>query len=125
MTEREKRIEEMSLKACEHFCENCNKNCGAYRACTILYDAGYRKEKEVKKETFDKLTETFMEMTAYGSDSNQHAGYYDYSIKISEVIEIIAEVFGFEYKDYEEHTEVYKHDFENFLKEKFGVEVEE
>lgn len=83
----------------------------------------YRKAYEVRKEIFDKLTETFMEMTAYGSDSNQHAGYYDYSIKVSEVIEIIAEVLGFEYNDYEEHPN--KHNLRNWLKEKYGVEVKE
>lgn len=119
MTEREKVMQDMEKVAFPIYKPNSKE----IMILGALYDAGYRKADEVRKEIFDKLTETFMEMTAYGSDSNQHIGYYDYSIKVGYVVEIIAEVLGFEYKDYEEHTNRY--DFRNWLKEKFGIEVEE
>ena len=123
MTEQEKRekaIEEMARCMCNRkmTCEECigahgdvyfrdKSDCKYCFAATRAFNTGYRKADEVRKEIFDKLTETFVEMTAYGSDCNQHVGYYDYSIKVGDVVEIIAEVLGFEYKDYEEHTNRY------------------
>ena len=70
MTEQQKRkkaLEEMAryIGNCDYIkfrsCKNCEENCRKF--CTQLhlekqlYDAGYRKEEEVRREVFDKLIE--------------------------------------------------------------------
>lgn len=64
MTEQEKRekaIEEMAqVQPCPYGCENCieyglNKKCKDWVLAERLYDAGYRKEEEVQKETAKEI----------------------------------------------------------------------
>ena len=66
MTEREKRIAEMAKACCEDFNSRVciQGTCGriaicplSTTACQRLYDAGYRKADEVRKEIFSKLIE--------------------------------------------------------------------
>ena len=56
--------------------------------------------KDTAKEILDGLRNLFIENSAYGCDTNQHSGYYDYSIKMNEVVEWI----------------------DDFAKEKYGIE---
>jgi len=69
MTEREKRIEEIttllcSEKACsQEYCKKAQKDKQRYCCLTLngverLYNAGYRKEEEVRKEAIKEFIET-------------------------------------------------------------------
>ena len=71
-------------------------------AYSLGFDKG--KEQAVKdtaKEIFDDLRNIFIEQSSYGSDANQHIGYYDYEVKMGLVIEQIEEYakekYGIEY----------------------------
>ena len=44
---------------------------------------------EAYKEFADRLKNKIINETAYGCDSNQHTGYYDYQIKIGDISEYI------------------------------------
>lgn len=55
--------------------------------------------KEITKRIFYELYDYFVEQSAYAVDYNQHTGYYDYEIKVSDVvcdIVAIAEKYGVE-----------------------------
>lgn len=57
--------------------------------------------KDTAKEILDDLRNIFIEQSSYGSDANQHIGYYDYEVKMGLVIEQIEEYakekYGIEY----------------------------
>ena len=44
---------------------------------------------EAYKEFAERLKDEIISDTAYGCDSNQHSGYYDYTIKIGDIPEYI------------------------------------
>ena len=44
---------------------------------------------EAIKEFAERLKNEIISETAYGCDTNQHSGYYDYSIKIGDIPEYI------------------------------------
>ena len=55
--------------------------------------------KEITKRIFSELRDYFAEQSAYAVDYNQHTGYRDYEIKVSDVvcdIVTIAEKYGVE-----------------------------
>lgn len=55
--------------------------------------------KEITEHIFTELRDCFAEQSAYAADCNQHTGYYDYEIKVSDVvcdIVSIAEKYGVE-----------------------------
>lgn len=55
--------------------------------------------KEITKRIFYELHDYFVEQSAYAVDCNQHTGYRDYEIKVSDVvcdIVAIAEKYGVE-----------------------------
>lgn len=56
---------------------------------------------DTAKEICDDLRNIFIEQSSYGSDANQHIGYYDYEVKMGLVIEQIEEYakekYGIEY----------------------------
>lgn len=55
--------------------------------------------KEITEIIFTELRDYFVEQSAYAADCNQHTGYYDYEIKVSDVvcdIVAIAEKYGVE-----------------------------
>lgn len=55
--------------------------------------------KEITKRIFSDLRDYFAEQSAYAADYNQNTGYYDYEIKVSDVvydIVTIAEKYGVE-----------------------------
>ena len=45
--------------------------------------------KDTAKEICDDLRNIFIEQSSYGSDANQHIGYYDYEVKMGLVIDQI------------------------------------
>ena len=54
---------------------------------------------EITKRIFSELRDYFAEQSAYAADCNQHTGYRDYEIKVSDVvcdIVAIAEKYGVE-----------------------------
>lgn len=57
--------------------------------------------KDTAKEILDNLRNIFIEQSSYGSDVNQHIGYYEYEVKLGLVIEQIEEYakekYGIEY----------------------------
>lgn len=48
--------------------------------------------KEITKRIFRELRNWFAEQSAYAVDYNQHLGYYDYEIKVSDVVCDIVEI---------------------------------
>ncbi len=48
-------------------------------------------EKDIQKKLLEDLREFFIEQTAYGCDTNHHCGYYDYTVKMGEVIEALSD----------------------------------
>lgn len=48
--------------------------------------------KEITKRIFCELRDWFAEQSAYAVDYNQHLGYYDYEIKVSDVVYDIVEI---------------------------------
>ena len=72
MTEQEKRekaIEKMtkSVVACENNCKDCNFWCVSHFNAVRFYDAGYRKEEEVRKETLIEAAKWLDEEWGIGS----------------------------------------------------------
>lgn len=59
----------------------------------VLSDSIKIKVSEIKSETIrefvERLKNEIISNTAYGCDTNQHSGYYDYSIKVSDIPEYI------------------------------------
>lgn len=60
--------------------------------CAYLIEKGYGDVKQAVREFAEKLKNKVIEDTAYGCDSNQHTGYYDYTIKIGDIPEYIDEL---------------------------------
>lgn len=58
-------------------------------------------QKDTAKEILDDLRNIFIEQSSYGSDTNQHIGYYDYEVKMGLIVEQIEEYakekYGIEY----------------------------
>ena len=48
-----------------------------------------QEKKEQAKEIFKKLHNHYIELTAYGCDSTQHTGYYDYKMRVGDVVDDI------------------------------------
>ena len=61
--------------------------------CGVLCDYAEelidKAKSEAIKEFADRLKNEIISETAYGCDSNQHTGYYDYQIKIGDISEYI------------------------------------
>ena len=71
---------------------------------TVIAGSILQKKQAVRdtaKEICDDLRNIFIEQSSYGSDANQHIGYYDYEVKMGLVIEQIEEYakekYGIEY----------------------------
>ena len=66
--------------------EKLNKEMEGWRD-TAYHEASIRDTAEIKaiKEFADRLKNEIISETAYGCDSNQHTGYYDYQIKIGDI----------------------------------------
>lgn len=105
MTKQEQ-IKEMAVIGCvrnpqAHTAEECAKcdfkqgQCNAYRHAEKLYNAGYRKAEEVRKETAEKifgdLWNNFVEYSSYAMDYTQHLGEYDKNINIT-VSDVICDI---------------------------------
>ena len=58
------------------------------KALEHLYD-NVNAKSEAIKEFAERLKNEIISDTAYGCDSNQHSGYYDYTIKIGDIPEYI------------------------------------
>lgn len=112
MTERDKRIQEMAqsgsivCKGCD--CTKC-ANCVHYNRAKELYDTGYRKADEVRKETAKNIFKALDEIIAKSENADDILLYGKNFSKTG----IIHRRFY-----------VYKKDIKT-LKEKFGAEVEE
>lgn len=74
-------------------CENCF--CSHKDTAEKLYNAGYRKAEEVRKETAEKifgdLWNNFVEYSSYAMDYTQHLGEYDKNINIT-VSDVICDI---------------------------------
>ena len=113
MTEQEKRekaIEEMARDMCNSkmSCEECvgvhgdiyfrdKSDCKYCFAATRSFNAGYRKEEEVKKETAKRFLNELMSRvesidTAYGE--------LWFAVETKEILEIAKEIFGLEESDF-------------------------
>ena len=84
MTEQEKRFEEMaqlrSIVCNGCYCSLC-LNCAHYRRIEILYDAGYRKADEVRKETAKEFSNRVDEIVDWCTSNNSINDFdYEYFI---------------------------------------------
>ena len=57
--------------------------------CIAINDIVETAKSEAIQEFADRLKNEIISETAYGCDSNQHTGYYDYQIKIGDISEYI------------------------------------
>ena len=93
MTEQEKRekaIEEMAHIVVTD-CKNTCKNCGIYGWCiglfnaTRFYDAGYRKEEEVRKEVAKEFLDKIMERVV---DLDTHYDGLHFVVETKDILDI-------------------------------------
>ena len=104
MTEQEKRenaIEEMaritSMRSCnDNICDLHNDRCAECEA-TRLYDAGYRKEEEVRKETATEYSNRIDEIVTW-CISNKIGDDFDYEY-FSNCISNLKKQFGVEVEE--------------------------
>ena len=81
------------------------ENTELYKEHTTLIAGSILERKNIAKDTakeiLNDLRNIFIEQSSYGSDVNQHIGYYDYVVKIGLVIEQVEEYaklkYGIEY----------------------------
>ena len=91
-----------SQKKVDELTEKLGKVLLGVKADEVLIAKGVEQAvKDTAKEILDDLRNIFIEQSSYGSDANQHIGYYDYEVKIGLVIEQIEEYakekYGIEY----------------------------
>ena len=98
MTEQEKRgkaIEEMAVKAsncCECGCGDCPmRPCTVYEYSERVYDAGYRKEEEVQKETARQFAKLLLKK--FDKNCQGHTFYRD------DIKRILKKEFGVEVEE--------------------------
>lgn len=106
MTEQENRetaIEEMAQFMCEtgeKSCAKCkgepNVQCGAWNEATRLYDAGYRKADEVRKEIAKRFLKMLYDI-GVDRQTIETCGIYD--VNGSELARFVSQEFGVEVEE--------------------------
>lgn len=66
-----------------------NANQALSKTADTLHTKFEQEKKEQAREIFDKLHNHYIELTAYGCDSTQHTGYYDYKMRVGDVVDDI------------------------------------
>ena len=74
---------------CRRLCRMRMLNGNAIASYEDLQNYIQEEKSEAVKEFAEKLKNEIISDTAYGCDSNQHSGYYDYEIKIGDIPEYI------------------------------------
>lgn len=96
---RKKAIYEMAESICPKFeiqCYDCHRDCNVEEDSERLFDAGYRKQEEVQKETVKIFLDEIMSRvshidTAYGEIC--------YAVETKDILEIAKNMFGLEVEE--------------------------
>lgn len=102
MTEQEKRkkaIYEMAESICPKFeiqCYDCHRDCNVEEDSERLYDAGYRKADEVRKETAKRFLKMLYDI-GVDRQTIETCGIYD--VNGSELARFVSQEFGVEVEE--------------------------